>query len=389
MIQRTVLLTAAIVSIILASAIAQTLPTTRPQRGGFRRATNPSMIQDTATGQWYTPQHHAEYAFGVDVSSLKPSEDAGRVFKDTDGTVKPALAIFKYHGFNWIRLRTCVPPVAQRQPDVNATIAAATDAKKLGFNLLLDIHYSNSWADPTNEPTPSTWRDLSHADRVQAVFEYTRDTIAAMAKADVLPDIIQVGNEVSNGFMWPSGKLPENWNQFADYIYAGVNGIDAGRGNGKRPRIMIHVDHGGNIALTRAFFDKFNSYNIPYDMIGFSFYPWSHGTLMDLKENLDFTARTYDKDLMVVETGYYHQPSQYFRETPGPFPETPEGQAAWIDAVNKIVMETPGDHGKGIFYWEPTSNNGRSFFDNTGTALDPVFSVFHQFTRPAHRVDDQ
>jgi arabinogalactan endo-1,4-beta-galactosidase len=274
------------------------------------------------------------------------------------------------------------------------TIALAKDAKKLGFKWLLDLHYSNSWADPTNEPTPSTWQGMSVDQMSNALFEYTRDTIAAMAKEDVMPDVIQVGNEVGNGFLWPTADIREgkNWDNFAKLIYSGINGIDAGRGNNKRPRIMIHVDHGGNVQLTRAFFDKLNSYDIPYDIIGFSFYPWSHGTLMDLKANLDFTAKAYDKDIIVVETGYYYRPSQYFRQMPGPFPETPEGQAQWLAAVNQIVMDTPGGHGKGVFWWEPAGNQGlvtRGFFDNDGNPQAPVFSVFHPFALPLHRTDNQ
>jgi len=368
-----------------------TQPTTRPRGFARRPATTPSMVQDADTGQWYTPMHHAEYVFGADLSSLKQQEDNGRVFKDTDGQPKPGLEIFRNHGYNWIRLRVCVEP-ARLPQNVDYTIAEAQAAKKLGFKFLLDIHYSNAWADPTNEPTPITWQNLTHPQRIDAVFDYTRDTIAKMAAAGVLPDIVQVGNEVSNGFLWPSGKLPENWDQFADYIYAGVNGIDAGRGDGKRPKIMIHVDHGGNVELTHRFFDKFNSYDIPYDMIGFSFYPWSHGTLVDLRANLAFTAETYHKDIMVVETGYYHQPSPYFQDTPGPFPETPEGQADWLAAVNQVVMDTPDGRGKGVFWWEPAGAGGlggRSYFDSDGNALSPIFSVFHQFTRPIHRVDNQ
>jgi hypothetical protein len=100
---------------------------------------------------------------------------------------------------------------------------------------------------------------MSHEELVKAVYDYTRETIGAFAKEDVLPDVVQVGNEVSNGFMWPSGKLPEHWDDFAELLYAGINGVDAGRGNHARPRIMIHVDHGGNVDKTRAFFDKINT----------------------------------------------------------------------------------------------------------------------------------
>ena len=153
-------------------------PTTRPRRGGFRQTTNPNAVQDTATGQWYTPQRHAEYAFGVDVSSLKPSEDSGRVFKDTDGTQKSGLAIFKYHGLQpGFASRTCVPPVGRTLPAGCECDDRRRDrCKETRHNLLLDIHYSNSWADPTNEPTPVNWQNISHADRVQGVTDHIHAT---------------------------------------------------------------------------------------------------------------------------------------------------------------------------------------------------------------------
>ena len=126
-------------------------------------------------------------------------------------------------------------------------------------------------------------------------------------------------------------------------------------------------------------------------MIGFSFYPWSHGTLIDLKATLAFTASTYHKDLMLVETGYYHTPSRYFEQTPGPFPESPEGQAQWLDAVNTIVMNTPDNRGKGVFWWEPASDRGltnRGYFDLNGNP-QPILNTFHPYTRPTHRTDNQ
>lgn len=382
---------------------AGTQPTTQSTARGGRGARGaargpapqqfPTQIQDTSTNQWYTPQRHAEYAFGADLSSLRQTELQGRMQYKDNGTAKPAMQIFRDHGYNWVRLRVCTPP-ARLPQDTAYAVAMSKDAKKLGMKVLLDFHYSDGWSDPrpANHPIPSTWRDLTQPDLVKALFEYTRDTIAAFAKEDVLPDMVQIGNEVSNGFMAPAGQLPEHWDQFAGLVYAGVNGVDAGRGNSKRPKIMIHVDHGGDLPKTKAFFDKITSYEIPYDTIGFSFYPWSHGNLLDLKENIEFAAKAYQKDVMVVETGYCSSPSNYFRFSPGPFPETPEGQAQFMTAVNNIIMNVPDGRGKGIFYWEPSDmrleQGRRAFFDADGNTL-PVMSVFQHYVRPIHRTDDQ
>ena len=324
--------------------------------------------------------HAADYAIGADLSFLKQAEEQGTVFKD-NGQAKPGLQIFKDHGYNWIRLRLFHTP--SRLPNnLEYTITMAKEAKKMGFKLLLNYHYSDTWADPAKQYIPSAWKDKSHAELVQAVFEYTRDTIAAFRDADVLPDMVQVGNEIINGMLWPDGKLPDNWDNFAELIKAGISGIDAGRGSAPRPRIMVHIDQGGNIKRTKSFFDKLNSYGIAYDVIGQSYYPWWQGTLLDLRENLIFMANEYQKDIIVVETAYNWKSAEY-KDKPAPFPETSEGQQAFLDEVNRIVLSTPDNRGKGVFWWEPAvaaKRNSRGMFDDEGNAL-PVITVFDKFTR--------
>lgn len=321
-----------------------------------------------------------EYAIGADVSFLGQAEQRGVIFKD-DGTAKPALEILRIHGYNWIRLRLFHTPT-ELPNNLDYTIALAKNAKKLGFHFLLDYHYADTWADPGKQPIPKAWLGKSHQQLVDAVFGYTRDTIAAFRDAGVLPDMVQIGNEITNGMMWPDGKLPENWDNFAQLVYAGINGMDAGRGNGRRPQIMIHIDRGADSKGTKAFLDKLNSYDIPYDVIGQSYYPWWHGSLNDLRSNLEFMAREYHKDIIVVETAYNWQPGNYVGK-PAPFPESPEGQRAFLDEVNRVVMQTPDGRGKGVFWWEPAVTGPlaiRGFFDDQHNAL-PVITVFDRFTR--------
>jgi arabinogalactan endo-1,4-beta-galactosidase len=182
--------------------------------------------------------------------------------------------------------------------------------------------------------------------------------------------------------LWPDGKLPGRWDQFAELVRAGISGVDAGRGDGPRPRIMIHIDRGGDKPGTRAFFDRFHTYGIDYDVIGQSYYPWWHGSLLDLRENLDFMAAAYKKDVMLVEVAYCWQPAEY-RKKPGPFPETPEGQREFLDEVNRLALDTPGHRCIGIFWWEPAVAGhlrSRGFFGDDGNAL-PVIHVFDRFTR--------
>jgi len=320
------------------------------------------------------------YAIGADLSFLKQAEDRGTVFKD-EGQARPGLQIFKDHGYNWIRLRLFHTPT--RLPnDLAYTITLAQDAKKLGYKFLLNYHYSDTWADPGKQFIPKAWEGKSHAELVQAVFEYTRDTISAFRDANALPDMVQVGNEITPGMLWPDGKLPENWDNLAELLKAGIDGVEAGRGDAPKPLIMIHIDRGGDVKTTKNFFDRLHSYDVPYDVIGQSYYPWWHGSLLDLRENLIFMAETYRKDIILVEVAYNWRPAEY-QGKPAPFPETPEGQKQFLEEVHRLVLATPHNRGKGIFWWEPAVTGPlgrRGMFDEDGNAL-PVIGVFDKYTR--------
>jgi len=322
-----------------------------------------------------------DYAIGADLSFLRQAEEKGTAFKE-DGKVKPGLQIFKDHGYNWIRLRLFHTP-ARLPNNLQYTIDLARDAKKLGMKFLLNYHYSDTWADPGRQTIPDAWKEKSHAELVEAVFEYTRDTMKAFGDAGVFPEMVQIGNEVIGGMLWPDGKLPGNWDNFAELVKAGIKGVDASRGNKPRPRIMIHIDRGGDKKRTKAYFDKFNSYGVDYDVIGQSYYPWWHGTLLDLRDNMNFMATTYDKDIIIVEAAYCWRPTEYKKRS-GPFPENPEGQLQFLDEVNRIVMATANNRGKGVFWWEPAVPPGplrsRGFFADDGNVL-PVINVFDRFTR--------
>ena len=322
----------------------------------------------------------SQYAIGADVSFLPQAEQQGVVFKE-NGVARPALEILRDHSYNWVRLRIFVAPT-KLPNNLDYTIAAAKRAKAMGFKFLLDFHYADDWADPGHQPTPAAWQSYTHRQLVDAVFAYTRDTIAAFRAAGAMPDMVQVGNEISNGMMWPDGKLPGNWDQFAQLVQAGIKGVGAGSGDQPRPLIMIHIDKGGDIAATRAFFDKLAAYHVQFDVIGQSYYPWWQGSLNDLRANLEATIREYGKDVYVVETAYNWEPGNY-KTHPGPFAETPAGQREFLDEVNRIVMEAPGGHGKGVFWWEPAVQGGlvqRGFFDHDGNVL-PVIGVYDRYAR--------
>lgn len=317
------------------------------------------------------------YAIGADLSFLKSSEDRGVEFKE-NGQVKPGLEILSSHGYDWIRLRLFHSP--DRLPnDLEYTIALAQDAKELGFKFLLDYHYADSWADPGKQPIPAAWDTTNIEVLIDSVYMYTKKTIEAFREAGVMPEMVQIGNEVRNGMMWPLGKLPENWDNFAALFKAGVDGVDAGRGQSPRPLIMLHYDNGADTDGAKNYYDKFNSYNIPYDIIGLSYYPWWHGNLLQLRENLLSLVDNYDKDIILVETGY--RPHEY-RNRPAPYPEDIPGgpRKAFLEDVNETLLNVSSSKIKGIFWWEPASRCGSDYFDEDCN-VRPVIDVFDKYVR--------
>lgn len=321
------------------------------------------------------------YAIGADLSFLKQAEDNGFVFKE-DGQGKPGLQIFKDHGYNWIRLRLFHTPT-QLPNSLEYTIELAKQAKDMGYKFLLDYHYSDTWADPGKQYNPKAWEGTSHEELVDSVFEYTKSTMIAFQNANAFPDMVQVGNEICHGMLWPNGKLPGNWDNFAELLQAGINGVVASCGNNPCPKIMIHIAKGGDKNFKEYYFDKIRGYGIEYDVIGQSYYPWWHGNLLQLRECLNFAAKEFQKDIMVVEAAYNFAPKEYKGKL-APYPESPEGQKEFLVELNQIILNVPDDRGCGIFWWEPAAPekgfSTRTFFDEEGNVM-PVINVFNKYMR--------
>jgi arabinogalactan endo-1,4-beta-galactosidase len=321
-----------------------------------------------------------QYAVGADVSFLASAEQQGIVFTE-GGQAKDVLSILREHQYNWVRLRLFVDPAASKDKlpnDLAYTLALAKRAKAQGFHLLLDLHYSDTWADPGKQFTPAAWSKLKHKQLVDQVFRYTRETIAAFAQAGVMPQMVQVGNEITNGMLWPDGKLPDNWDNFADLLKAGVAGVEAGRGAQPRPRIMIHIERSGDYEAAVWFFDALIAHHVPFDVMGLSYYPFWHGKTDKLRGNLHDLALRYRLPIIVVETAYNWTPGD-FAGKKAEFAESPEGQKAFLQAVDAAVWAIPNGLGQGVFWWEPAVPGGpiagRALFDDKHNAL-PALTVF-------------
>jgi len=320
-----------------------------------------------------------DYAVGADVSFLAQCEQDGVVFKE-NGKPIDALALLKQHHYNWVRLRIFHDPSAARihlPNDLSYTLALAKRARALGFHILLDFHYSDSWADPGQQPMPAAWQTLNHRQLVKQVYLYTRDTIRSFGSQGLMPDMVQIGNEVTNGMLWPDGKLPANWDQFADLLKAGIRGVNAGHGSMPRPRIMIHIERSGDYDAAVSFLDNLKAHQVRFEVLGLSYYPRWHGGIAQMRQNLRNLALRYHYPIIVVETAYDWTPADFAGKT-AEFPESPAGQLAFLRAVDAAVRAIPDSLGQGVFWWEPAAEGGlrdRSFFDRDGNVL-PVITAF-------------
>ena len=328
--------------------------------------------------QTLTPAQCSSLAIGADVSYLPQAEQQGKTFL-LNGKPTEGLTILRSKGYNWVRLRLFVNPSPSDVPNNLAyTIAEAQKAKAMGYNFVLDLHYSDTWADPTKQGTPAAWRNMNHTQLVAAVYAYTKATITAFRLAGVQPNIVQIGNEVSNGILWPDGQLPYNWSNFLDLAKAGVQGLQDATSPINRPLIMFHEDHGANMWATKWFFDHLVAAGVPFDVVGLSYYPWWQGSMADMQTNLNSLASLYKKPVVIIEAAYNWVPGNYLY-TPGPYPETPAGQKAFLLAVAQAVAAVPNGLGAGVFWWEPAVNDvqlaKRGLFDLGGNPL-PALSVF-------------
>lgn len=314
-----------------------------------------------------------EFIKGFDISSLLEVERCGGLFRD-GGAPEDLLAILRRCGANWIRLRLWNDPYDESGEsygagvcDLSTVLTLARRTKRAGMKWLLDFHYSDFWADPGKQTVPKAWRGLDEAGLEKAVYRYTKDVLCACRAAGVPPEMVQVGNELSNGLLWPTGRTP-NWENICRYISAGVQAV---REEAPEARIMVHLDNGGNHALYREWFDHYFQLGGECDIIGLSYYPFWHGTLADLSANMNDIAPRYGRDLVVVETSMgFTMDSYAAREglteearkgaatrpeltARVPYPMTPQGQADYTRDLLKVIRSVPGGRGAGFFWWEP------------------------------------
>ncbi|MGN8833407.1 glycoside hydrolase family 53 protein [Selenomonas montiformis] len=342
---------------------------------------------------------------GADVSMLPDLEKAGVKFYDMDGTQMDELAIMKKYGVNWIRLRIWNHPSqggGGGAMNAKKALGVAKRAHALGMKVLLDFHYSDTWADPGHQITPNSWKNHNIEQLKADVHDFTRETLEYFADEDELPEMVQIGNEITNGMLWPVGQLPakDDGRAFAGLVEAGLSAVHE-LDKAHAVKTMIHIDRGGDNALYHRFFDQLITRNgvHDFDVIGVSFYPFWNGRAKALEENLTDISARYGKEVCVAETAYGFTLDNYDRQGNlftakeagmGGYRVSPQGQAQAVRDVMAAVAAVPDGRGIGVFYWEPdwvaipdavrdnqlTGWENLALFDKNGRALESwkVFS---------------
>jgi len=358
-----------------------------------------------------------DFIMGVDVSMLGEIEkNDGKYYEQ--GVEGDALEILQRHGVNWIRLRIWNDPkdgsgnpLGGGNNDLARTVEIATKAKSLGLKFLLDFHYSDWWADPGKQNIPKAWKGLDSDQLNQAVYDYTAEVMQALAKADAMPEIVQIGNEVNSGMLWPAGKtwseggeVVGGYDGFAALLSHGIQAVrdtDPNRDDQqKKIKIAIHLADGGNNDLYHTVFDELTKRSVDFDIIGLSYYSFWHGPLDRFANNMINVSERYQKDVLVLEAAYPYTTDDadgYANLVGGGvldlggYKATVQGQATAIRDIIEAVHNVPNGRGLGVFYWEPewipvngagwAAEQGNAWenlamFDFEGNAL-PSLNVFN------------
>lgn len=318
-------------------------------------------------------KRHMKFVKGMDLSTLLELERCGAKYYD-NGEERDLLAIMKSYDVDTIRIRLWNDPWSETgesygagENDLKTSLEIAKRVTAVGFGVLLNFHYSDFWADPGKQIKPKAWADYGVKELEQAVYDYTLESMQTFLDAGVNITMVQVGNELSNGLLWPEGKVP-NYDNIATFVNAGIRAVR--KADAAIP-VMIHLDNGGNNALYREWFDNFTKRGEDFEIIGLSYYPFWHGSLQMLNDNMNDIAERYGKDLVIAEVSMGYTMEDYknyeklsdeerkgYATRPAlvekiEYPMTKQGQYDFMEDFLNRISHIKGGKGKGFFYWEP------------------------------------
>ncbi len=314
---------------------------------------------------------------GIDISSYFEVLDRGGHFYKDKNEVDP-ISEFRKNGVTGSRIRVWVDPYDK---DGNPYFGGTCDKKQFfelvdkmvpyGYDIMLDFHYSDFWADPSKQIKPKAWKDLSTEELGVKVYEYTREFLIECRERGVKLPYIQIGNEITNGMLWPDGLLTDNPDgsrgNFENLCYFLRCASKACREISPESKIIVHLERPHLLDVYIEYMDNLIKYGVDYDILGTSYYPYWHGTFEMLERTLDVLNERYHKEIMIVETGYGFTMAPFLENAdegelvigekflsgiqwPIPYPLTPEGQDNFVKSILKIAEK----HGvTGVYYWEP------------------------------------
>jgi arabinogalactan endo-1,4-beta-galactosidase len=307
------------------------------------------------------PEAPVTFYYGADLSYVNEMEDCGASYKDANSAAKDPYAIFKEAGTNLIRIRLWHNPTWTNYSNYNDVKKSIQRAKDLNMKVLLDFHYSDTWADPSQQQIPSAWLNSINDTPVlgDLLYNYTYNTLNELSRSNLLPDIVQIGNEI-NPMILQDGALqwPIDWVRNSSLLNKGIKAVrDISTAKKKNIEVMLHIAQPENGLW---WFDQATKNGVTdFDWIGLSYYPiWSDYNLNNLATPLSTLINTYKKRLMIVETAYPFtlENADSANNILGSdalidgYPATQQGQLNYLNKL-KMIVESVG--GEGLIYWEP------------------------------------
>jgi arabinogalactan endo-1,4-beta-galactosidase len=302
------------------------------------------------------PPGPSNFAKGADVSWITEMEAAGRKFYNSAGQEKECMELLKSLGMNTIRLRVWVNP-SPSYNDMADVVVKAVRAKNLGMRIMINFHYSDTWADPAHQTKPAAWAGQDLAALKTSLANFTTNVLTELKFNNVTPEWVQVGNETNDGMLWPEGKASTNMSNFVQLVNAGYDAVKAVFPTTK---VVVHISNGFDNTLFRWIFDGLQANGGKYDVIGLSLYPtpanWQTLNTQALKNMNDMVMR-YNKEVMVVEVGMSW--------------DSPAESGAFLSDLISKTKSVSQEKGLGVLYWEPQAYGGWNgytlgAFDNGG-----------------------
>lgn len=346
------------------------------------------------------PEQEITFYKGMDLSFQTELENYNVDYKDASGNPIQLLDFVKEKGSNLVRLKLWHTS-QDGENTLNDVKAYAQRVKAKDMDFLLNLHYSDYWADPGTQTLPVAWQNMDLNEVKIAIYNYTKDVVLQLKNQNTLPEIIQIGNETDSGFLWDFGKVwneyQDNWPNYASLVEEAIRAIrDVDTDN--TVTIMLHHSSVENAIW---FFTELESYNLDFDMIGLSYYPQFQIKDLDLVQSkINELATTFNKDILMVEVAYpftfnwNDNSNNYIGDSSqilSEFPATPQGQKAYFEWLFQTIKSIPNNKGKGFCYWAPdwvaftgneiTSTNGSAWENQCMFNFDhealPIFDVFN------------